>query len=283
MNHDKHNGLPDKEVSEAQIKRFGGLKDAFSPNRILSPVSMQIIIGAQILVLLALWFGSPYAILPKPGEVISEFGKLWTKQGLGEELIRSFELNIKALLISAVISIGLSYLTVLPFFRPIITVLSKGRFLSLVGFSVFFTLVLGGGEVLKLSLLVFSMTVFFLTSMASVVAEIPKETFDYARTLRMSPWRTVWEVVILGTAAEAFEAMRQNAAIGWMMLTMVEGIVRSGGGVGVLLLNNQKYMNYAGIYAIQIVILLVGIFQDTLIGFARRVFCPYSVLALERK
>lgn len=283
MKTDKPNGLPAKEISEAPIKRFGGLKDAFSPNRILSPVSMQIIIGAQILILLALWFSSPYAVLPKPGEVVAELGKLWTKQGLGQELIRSFELNIKALLMSAVISIGLSYLTVLPFFRPIITVLSKGRFLSLVGFSVFFTLVLGGGEVLKLSLLVFSMTVFFLTSMASVVAEIPKETFDYARTLRMRPWRIVWEVVILGTAAEAFEAMRQNAAIGWMMLTMVEGIVRSGGGVGVLLLNNQKYMNYAAIYAIQIVILLVGIFQDTLIGFARRIFCPYSVLALERR
>src|SRR2546423_1702414 len=84
-----------------------------------------------------------------------------------------------------------------------------------------------------------TMPVFFVTSMASVIAAIPKEDFDHARTLRMSEWRVVWEVVILGTVATAFEVMRQNAAIGWMMLTTVEGIFRGEGGVGAMLMNRS--------------------------------------------
>ena len=133
------------------------------------------------------------------------------------------------------------------------------------------------------TLLVFGMTVFFVTSMASVIAQIPKEEFDYARTLRMSEWRVVWEVVVLGTAAQAWEVLRQNAAIGWMMLTMVEGISRSEGGVGAMLLNQSKHFHLAEVFAIQILILVVGMIQDYGIGLLRRITCPYADLTLERK
>jgi NitT/TauT family transport system permease protein len=127
------------------------------------------------------------------------------------------------------------------------------------------------------------MTVFFVTSMAAVIAAIPKSDFDHARTLRMKEWRVVWEIVVLGTADKAFEVLRQNAAIGWMMLTMVEGIARSEGGVGVMLLNEQKHFMLAEVYAIQVVILTLGLFQDYMIGVLRKLFCPYADLKLERR
>ncbi|HSF41591.1 MAG TPA: nitrate ABC transporter permease, partial [Thermoanaerobaculia bacterium] len=160
---------------------------------------------------------------------------------------------------------------------------SKGRFLGLIGLTFVFTLMVGGGRPLKLALLVFGMTVFFITSMAAEVLSIPKERFDHARTLRMNEWEVVWEVVILGTADKAFEVLRQNAAIGWMMLTMVEGISRSEGGVGAMLLNQNKHFHLAEVFAIQITILLVGILQDYGIGALQRIVCPYSRLTLERR
>ena len=171
----------------------------------------------------------------------------------------------------------------LPGRSPLAAAFSKGRFLGLTGLTFLFTLIFGGGHPLKVSLLVFGMSVFFVTSMAAVVEEIPKEKFDYARTLRMSEWRVVWEVVILGTADKAFEVLRQNAAIGWMMLTMVEGISRSEGGVGAMLLNQNKHFHLAEVFAIQGVILVVGMAQDYAIGAAKRLFCPYSMLTLERR
>ena len=263
--------------------RHGSLKHAFTPNKILSPSAVQIIVVMEIVAFLVLWSLSPFKILPRPGEVLTALQGLWTKQGLGPAIISSFMFNVQALLISAGLSLGIAYLGVMPVFRPIVAAVSKGRFLSLVGFSLLFMIVLpGGAPTVKLALLVFGMTVFFLTSMASVIAEIPMSDFDYARTLHMSEWRVVWEVVILGTADRALEVMRQNAAMGWMMLTMVEGIVRSGGGVGVLLLNNQKYMRLSEIFAIQLTVLIVGLCQDAAIGLIRRLFCPYAYLTTER-
>src|SRR6185503_21144761 len=126
----------------------------------------------------------------------------------------------------------------------------------------------------KVALLVFGMTVFFVTSMADVVAAIPKENFDHARTLRMGEWRVVWEVVVRGTGDKAMELLRQNAAIGWMMLTMVEGISRSEGGIGAMLLNQNKHFHLAEVFAIQIMILLIGLFQDYALGWLRRVLFP---------
>jgi NitT/TauT family transport system permease protein len=244
---------------------------------------MRIIVGMQIAVVLLLWLNSPFAVLPRPDEVARALQSLWMTEGLGQELWISFKMNLQALALTAVISLGLSYLTVLPVMRPLVSAVSRGRFLSLVGFTFVFMLIVGGGHPLKLALLVFGMTVFFVTSMASCIALIPKESFDHARTLRMIEWRVVWEVVILGTADEAFEVFRQNAAIGWMMLTMVEGISRSEGGVGAMLLNQSKHFRLAEVFAIQFLILFVGLLQDYGIGCARRVFCPYADLTLERR
>ena len=270
-------------MTAADSRKSSGLLQAFSPNKILSRSAMNIIVATQVVVFLLIWAFASFKVLPKPGEVFASIGDLWANQGLGQELMASLSLNFEAVVISAIISIGLAYLTVLPFFRPLVAAIGKGRFLSMAGFTLVFTLLVGGGHPLKLSLLVFAMTVFFVTSMASVVAEIPKADFDYARTLRMKEWRVVWEVVVLGTADKAFEALRQNAAIGWMMLTMVEGIYRGEGGIGALLLNQQKFFKMSEVFGIQIIILIVGLFQDLIIGAVRRFLCPYATLTLERK
>ena len=244
---------------------------------------MWAIAGVELAIALLIWLNSPFKVLPRPLEVLDALHSLWMKQGLGPALFSSFALNLQALAWSSLISLGLAYATVLPVFRPLVTAISKGRFLSLAGFTLIFTLMFGGGHALKLSLLVFAVTVFYVTSMASVIASIPKSEFDYARTLRMSEWRVVWEVVILGTVEKAFEVLRQNAAMGWMMLTMVEGIVRLEGGVGTMLLDGMKQFHLAEVFAIQLVILIAGLFQDYLIGLARRLCCPYADLTLERK
>jgi NitT/TauT family transport system permease protein len=257
--------------------------DAFAPNRAVSPGAMRLLIVVQAGLALAFWWMSPLEVLPRPLEVARALNRLWFEEGLGRELWTSFTMNLQALALTAAISLVLSYLTVLAFFRPVTAVVAKGRFLGLIGLTFVFTLLLGGGHPLKVALLVFGMTVFFVTSMADTVAAIPKDAFDHARTLRMSEWRVVWEVVILGTADRAFEVFRQNAAIGWMMLTMVEGIARSEGGIGAMLLNQNKHFHLAEVFAIQLVILGVGILQDYGIGALKRLVCPYAELTLERR
>ncbi len=267
--------------------RRNGLTDdllgSFSPNRVVSKNTVRIIVVFQLAVLLLVWATSSFPLLPKPKGVWEAFLDLWGHEGLGGELITSFLLNVQAMVIATVISLGLAYLTVVPFLRPIVAAVSKGRFLGMVGLTFFFTLMFGSGHHLKVSLLVFGVGVFFVTSMMDVVAQVPKNKFDLARTLRMGEWRVVWEVIVLGRADAAFDMLRQNAAMGWMMLTMVEGISRSEGGIGALLLNQNKHFRLEGVFAIQICILILGLFQDYAIGLAKRFICPYADLQLERR
>jgi NitT/TauT family transport system permease protein len=253
-----------------------------APNRVISKTTIRWMVGLQLVMLLSIWFFSPTVFLPKPKEVFQALSEMWFA-GLGGELITSFYLNLQAIAISTILSLLLAYLTVIAFFRPIVALLSKLRFLSMVGLTFFFTLMASTGHELKLFLLVFSVSVFFVTGMAEVVASIPKEKFDLARTLRMGEWRVVYEVIVVGQADKAFEVLRQNAAMGWMMLTMVEGISRSEGGVGAMLLNQNKHFHLSAVFAIQLTILLLGLGQDYAIGLLRNIFCPYADLTLERK
>ena len=70
--------------------------------------------------------------------------------------------------------------------------------------------------------------------------------------------------------------MTQNAAMGWMALTMVEGLVRSEGGIGALMLNENKHLDLDAVFALIGVVLVVGIAQDVALAWLRRTACPYA-------
>lgn len=252
-----------------------------SPNRILSAAAMRTIVAAEGALFLLLWFLSPYKVLPRPLEVLTALGDLW-RGGIGQELFTSFGLFLQALALTTVLSLALSYLTVLPVLRPIATVISRGRFLSLVGFSVVFTLLLGHDHPVKLAMMTAGMSAFFVTSMLAVIAEIPRGQYDHARTLGLSEWRVVWEVVIRGTLDRAFDAVRQNAAIGWALLPMVEALYRNEGGLGVALDIERKYFHMDKVFAIQLLVLAVGLLQDYFLGLLRQLACPWADLTKER-
>ncbi len=255
---------------------------AFTPNKAVSKSTIKLIVGVQIVLFILLWMFSPFVFLPTIGKTWEAFLEQWG-QGLPGSLVVSFFANLEAIGISCVISLGLAYMTTMEAFRPMVSILSKFRFLSMVGLSFFFTVATSSAHQLKLSLLVFSISVFFVTGMADVISSIPKEQYDLARTLRMGPWRTVYEVVVLGQIDKGFDVLRQNAAIGWMMLTMIESMVRVEGGIGAMLTTANKHFYLDAVFAIQITILLLGLFQDYMIGVAKGWFCPYADMGSERK
>lgn len=245
-------------------------------------VNGTVITIVWVVVLLIAWtIGTNYA-LPSLTEIPGAWWRMVRNEGLLYELGVSLRLNVEALALSTLLSLGLAYLTVTDIGRPIVHMLSKFRFFGMAGFTIVFTRIFGGEHGLKVALLVFGITTFFLTTMVDVVASVSKAEFDQTRSLRMSRTRAVWEVVILGRADQAFDALRQNAAIGWMMLTMVEGLVRFEGGLGVVMLTESKFRNLAAVFAVQLTVLAVGIFQDQLLAWLKDFFCPYSKLTREK-
>lgn len=259
------------------------VSNIFLPNQPSSKQTQQFIILFWVFLVGLTWVLSPFVFLPKPVEVWQALKDLCVYYNLRNEVFTSFKLNLETILVSIPISLGLAYLHTINFFKPLVSVFGRLRFLSLVGLSFFFTVMTTTGHQLKLSILVFSVSVFFVTGMVDVINGIPQEQYDLAKTLHMNEWQSLWEVVVLGQIDKAFEVLRQNAAIGFMMLTMVEGMSRSEGGIGDLLLTQQKHFHMAAIFAIQFVVLAVGLGQDYSIGFLRNFFCEYADLTRSRK
>jgi len=257
--------------------------DALRPNRSITGKAWLIVALTWTALLLIAWsLGAAY-LIPSPLQILYALGRLIQEDGLLFELWASFKVNAAALCIATAISFSLSYLMVVPALRPAALILGKARFFGLAGFVVVFTLAFGEGTGLKIALLTFGSAVFQVTSMCAVVASIPGSEFDHARSLRMGEWRIVWEIDILSRAHEGFEVIRQNAAMGWVMLTVVEGLVRSGGGAGVLMIDYGKHFMLDKVFAIQLSIFAIGTAQDAFISWLKNVFCPYSLLTTERR
>ncbi len=259
----------------------GDLHEAWVPNGHVSRRAQWILVGGTVLTLLAAWSLRP-AFLPSLGEIARAYPHLLA-DGLVDQLFVSLTTNLQAIGLTCLLTIPLAYLTVLPSVRPLVRALSKGRFLGITGFVVLFTLVFGGGHGLKVALLVFGLGVFLITSLYDIVEAIPREEFDHARTLRLGSWGSVVEVVILGHLDGVIDAVRQNAAMGWVMLTMVEGLVRFEGGLGSMMLAEDKHIKLDAVFAIQLVVLAIGIAQDWGFVAIRRLLCPYASLTLERQ
>jgi NitT/TauT family transport system permease protein len=256
-------------------------REALTPNGHASENVRWVFGVGTIVVIVGAWTLRP-AFLPGPVDVLRAYPNL-LDQGLVYQLYISLMTNLQAIALSCILMLPLAYLTVLPAMRPLVRALSKTRFLGLTGFVVLFTILFGGGHALKLALLTFGMSVFLVTSLYDVVEAIPREEFDHARTLRLGAWGSVIEVVVRGHFDGVLDAVRQNAAMGWVMLTMVEGLVRFEGGLGAMMLAEDKHIRLDAVFAIQVVVLLIGIVQDWAILALRKILCPYASLTLERQ
>jgi NitT/TauT family transport system permease protein len=231
----------------------------------------------------------PSKIIPSLQDIGGSLTNLIINRNILGELFISITLCLKAMFYSFVISLFICYLGEVKFgkkgikiFRPLPFYISKLRFVTLVGLTFVFTLYSPNGYVLKVMLLTFGMTVFFTTSVYDIVTKVEQFEYIHARSLGLSELEVLWEVVILGKFHLVLDAFRQNFAIVWTMITLVEGIVRSDGGIGTILLNENRSLHLAAIFAIQFLILTAGIIQDFLIKKLQSVITPYAQLSLQK-
>lgn len=235
----------------------------------------------QLGLLLVLWTMFPVTGMSSPLEIVTSFKSLFLEQNLIRELIVSVLVILKAIFYSSIISLSIGYLSTALLFRPFSSMVSSFRFLGFAGITFLFTLWTSSGMELKVWLLTFGMTVFLTTTVLAEIRAIPRDSIDYARTLGLRGWKITYEIVVLGKIDVMIDLIRQNAAIGWTMLSMVEGLVRADGGIGTLLINQNKYFHLSAVFAIQGVILTYGLLQDYAFIYLRKLLCPYSVLNKE--
>jgi NitT/TauT family transport system permease protein len=233
-------------------------------------------VAAQVFFALLIWQLSPGGLIPGPLRVLEALGQLSSTGLLYDNLLASLVLTFKALAYSLMLTLLFGYLSVLPFFRPVAGFIVKCRYLTLTGLIFIFTLLTKDGGALKLSLLVFGIVPFFTTSFLAVIIRTPAQEFELCQTLGYSRWETLYEVIIIGKADQVFEIVRQNFAIAWMMITMVEGLNMSEGGIGTLLIKFNKYNDLPHVLALQAIVFALGLCFDYGLGRLRHWLFAYT-------
>jgi len=254
------------------------MKKFFQPFARLSKSTFTLMIVSQVVIGLLLWHFTSDGLIPKPGKVAAAFMHLLSTSLLWDNILVSLGLTLQAMLYSIVITLLFSYLSVVPFFRSLALFLVKCRYLTLTGLIFVFTLLTKDGNQLKLSLLVFGIVPFFVTSFLSVIVHINKQEYELCKTLGYSNWQILYEVIIVGKADQVFEILRQNFAIAWLMITLVEGLNMSEGGIGTLLIKYNKYNDLTYVLALQLWIFSIGLCFDFLLGTVRQWLFPYTKL-----
>jgi ABC-type nitrate/sulfonate/bicarbonate transport system permease component len=257
------------------------MKKYLKPFEILPANQMTLIYIGWIAIIILFWvvtasIGDKH-LFPTPTQVLYGLHGLYN-EGLVVHIASSLWLCLRAILISIVISLIISYLSPIPLLQFFAKVMSKLRYLPLTGITFYLAIIIESGRTMQIWVLVVFMSTYLTTSLLGMIKDIPQDEFDHARTLQCNRWEVLWEVLIKGRADYVIEIIRQNLAIVWMMLVTVESIMVATGGLGFLIKNSDKFMNHGRIVALQIIILAVGLAIDFILDRSRKVFFRYSKL-----
>lgn len=251
------------------------MKKILQPFAYVSKQTLAVLIIVQTVMVLAWWHFSANGLMPVPGKIAAALAELSVSSQLWDNILISLLLTLKAMLYAIIITMLISWLSVIPFFKSLAQVMVKCRYLTLAGLIFVFTLLTQNGAALKLWLLIAGIVPFFVTSFLSVIVNIHQQEYDLCKTLGYNNWRTLYEVIIVGKADKVLEIIQQNFAIAWLMITMVEGVSMSEGGIGTLLIKYNKYNDLTKVLALQIVIFLLGLLFDYLLYVMRLWLFPY--------
>jgi len=246
-----------------KLKKLKTAKKLFTPLEEVSRNTMLSLGSTQLAILLFAWaFLVPkQSFAPNLGEVLGAWGEMW-KGGLFWHIIASLGLCGIATLISIVLSSLVAYATRLPFFKPLGYLITKLRYNPIQGFTLFLALQTGGGRPLQITLLVVFMSFYFVSALISILDDIPDEDIIRRRAERMSEWRILWEVIILDRLDYLIEVIRLNLSMTFMMIVSVEAMDKSQGGIGALMVDTTRGLNFPKVFALELTILIIGIILD---------------------
>lgn len=239
------------------------IKPLYLPLEKIDRKGLFAVLMLEWLILILLWQYNSKEIIPKPTEIFNQFITVIPTETFLENLTVSLILTLKAILYSTIISLLLSYGYVLNILKPITKLIIQFRYLPLTGIVFIFQVITPSGGDLKVLLLMFGIVPFFVTSMVQIVADPENnQYYELGKTLRMNRWQNVYRTIIKGKLSSVFDVVKQNFAICWLMITMVEGLSMSEGGIGAFIVKNSRTTDIAIIFAYQTTLLLIGIFFD---------------------
>jgi NitT/TauT family transport system permease protein len=186
---------------------------------------------------------------------------------------------VKAFLYSIGATLLLTYLWTINIFKPIVDLVVKLRYLPFACVSFMFTQLSDNIEQVKNYILLFGLIPYFTASFVAEITEVVDNGKEINKSLinKNNFFETLLEVVIIGKIDRVFDVIKLNFAIAWTMIVSVECLAYNSGGLGTMIISGQKHLQLEKVYAIAIIILLIGIGIDKLISYLKKLTISYAI------
>ncbi|MEM7101885.1 MAG: ABC transporter permease subunit [Bacteroidota bacterium] len=218
-----------------------------------------------------------YPILPSPVHVIKSFKELHFEDYLVVNTGKSIWLNFLGYLLAIAVSIPIGFaLGLIPFFRGLFNrTFDAFRFIPLTAVTGIFIMWFGFDNQMKVAFLAFGIIVYLVPVVVQRIDEVQSVYLRTVFTLGANSWQTIKTVYWPSVLSRLFDDIRVLTAISWTYITIAELLNKSGGiGELIWLARRQSRMDKA--FAVLVIIVLIGIFQDKLFFWLDKKLFPHK-------
>ena len=217
------------------------------------------------------------SLLPPPLKVIASFKELHFHDYLVRNLGYSFKLNLLGYMEAVLISIPIGFIIGLfPLFKGLFNrQIDAFRFIPLTAVTGLFIAWFGIEDSMKIHFLAFGIIVYLLPVVIQRVHDVEKVYEQTVRTLGATKWQTIRTVFIPSVLSKLISDIRVMVAISWTYIIVAE-MVNQSGGIGALAYIAARQSRIDKVFAVLIVIIVVGFIQDKLFEKADKLIFPHK-------
>ena len=218
------------------------------------------------------------AFLPSPPRVLNAYGELVYENNLIQNTFRSIGLNLAGYAKAIMLAIPIAFVIGLfPLFRGMFQRIIDGiRFIPLTAVTGLFIIWFGIQTGMKVNFLAFGILIYLLPIIVQRIDEVQDVYLKTVYTIGANAWQTITTVYIPSVLSRVFDDVRVLTAISWTYIIVAEGIGDQGGLGAMIFRVGQRQGRVDKTFALLILIILIGVFQDRLFAYLDKVFFPYK-------
>lgn len=220
----------------------------------------------------------PRSSLPSPWRVVTAYGDLYKDNELIKNTTRSIGLNLGGYIKALLWSLPLGFLIgLIPLFRGAFQkVVNAIRFVPLTAVTVIFIVWFGIGIPMKVNFLAFGIMIYLLPVIVQRIDEVSDVYLKTVYTLGANAWQTVRTVYIPSVLSRLSDDIRILTAISWTYIIVAETTGDQGGLGSLIYRAAQRMGRIDKTFAILILIIIIGVFQDRIFAYLDRKFFPFK-------
>lgn len=217
-------------------------------------------------------------ILPTPWSVISSIPEMYTKDLLVKNTLFSVKLNILGYLEATAIALPVGFLIGLfPLFRgTLMGYVNAFRFTPITALVGLFILWFGMYSNMKVQFLTLGILVYLIPMVVQRIDEVAQVYLDTVKTLGANQYQTIRTVFLPDVLSRVFDDIRVIIAVSWTYIIIAEVLNMDQGGIGALAYKASRQIRPDKIFAILLVILIIGFLQDRAMKWLDKLFFPHK-------